>query len=204
MDDSNNTNKKESNSFNLKQVWLILGTVVSVVFILYFINFNSSAIKNQDWLSIYQNLSKDTGTWGTFGDYVGGILNPVIAAFAFYLIAKTYELQKRELEATRSLLEISTDAQENQIKLAALTALLNSNFTRISLLEAERLRLFESKSRNPEPKNSEGIREVAMSILRGDYGEYTKTREDYINEEIISLSKKNNDLIAEIEAFSKK
>ncbi len=55
------------------------------------------------------------------------------------MIAKTYELQKRELEATRSLLEVSTDAQKNQIKLAALTALLNSNLTKVGLLESEKV-----------------------------------------------------------------
>jgi large-conductance mechanosensitive channel len=183
---------------------LTLISVVLIVIVFYFVNFNTHILKDHTWWNVYQNLSKDTGVWGTFGDYVGGILNPVIAAFAFYLIAKTYELQKTELEETRKLLEVSTNAQKDQIKLAALTALLNSNFTRISLLEAEMLRLLESKSRNPEPKNPGDIHNVAMSILRGDYGKYTKGREDYIKEEINNIFNKNNELISEIEGFSKK
>ena len=86
----------------------------------YFFNFNFHLLKNENWRTFLK--SENTGSWGTFGDYVGGILNPVIAAFAFYLIAKTYELQKTELEETRKLLKVSTDAQNKQIKLAALTA----------------------------------------------------------------------------------
>jgi hypothetical protein len=99
------------------------------VFGSYFLNFND-------------RLSSDNQVWGTFGDYIGGILNPIIAAFAFYLIAKTYELQKRELVETRNLLEISTKAQKQQIQLAALTSLLNSGLMKIDLLRNEKLELW--------------------------------------------------------------
>jgi large-conductance mechanosensitive channel len=89
MNDSNRTSKTDSNGINTKGVLVTLIAFVLLVLGFYFFNFND-------------RLSDQNGVWGTFGDYVGGILNPVIAAFAFYLIAKTYELQKRELEATRS------------------------------------------------------------------------------------------------------
>ena len=143
----------DSNSSNIKTGWVlaILIGIVLLVVGFYFFNFNSQILKNEDWSDIFKNLSKETGSWGTFGDYVGGILNPVIAAFAFYLIAKTYELQKRELESTRSLLEVSTDAQNKQIKLAALTALLNSNLMRIDTLKAESF-VFKGKLPIPQKK----------------------------------------------------
>ena len=88
--------------------------------------------------NFHGGLSTENGVWGTFGDYVGGILNPLIAAFAFYLIAKTYELQKTELEETRKLLEDSRDTQDKQLKIAALTTLLKSNLTNISILQSEK------------------------------------------------------------------
>ncbi|MEC4749776.1 hypothetical protein [Methylomicrobium sp. Wu6] len=204
MINSNSTNKTESNEIDTKWILLILISAVLIIIVFYFVNFNSHLLNGEEWWKVFQNLSNNTGAWGTFGDYVGGILNPVIAAFAFYLIAKTYELQKRELKTTTSLLKVSTDAQKDQIKLAALTALLNSNFTRISLLEAEKLRLLESKSRNPRVINIDNFRETAISVLDEDYGKYTKGREDYIRDEINDLSSKSNELIAQIEAFSKK
>ena len=151
----------------------------------------------------HYRLSDKNEVWGTFGDYFGGILNPVIAAFAFYLIAKTYELQKRELEETRKLLKISTDAQNNQVKLAVLTALLNSNLTRITLLESEKLSLLESEFRNPQPTEYKHINTTIRSVLDGTYGEYIKTRKDYVNDEVNVLKTKNIKLEAQIEAFMK-
>ena len=146
----------DSNSSNIKTGWVlaILIGIVLVVVGFYFFNFNFHLLKNENWPDIFKNLSKNTGSWGTFGDYVGGILNPVIAAFAFYLIAETYKLQKRELESTSSLLEVSTDAQNKQIKLAALTALLNSNLMRIDTLKAES---FVFKGKLPIPKEKSVI-----------------------------------------------
>jgi large-conductance mechanosensitive channel len=118
-----------SNNINTKGVIGVLCLIVSGVLVIYVSKF-------------HYPLSKTHADWGTFGDYFGGILNPIIAAFAFYLIAKTYELQKRELEETRKLLKVSTDAQNQQIKLAALTASLNSNLTNISILQSEKSSLF--------------------------------------------------------------
>ncbi|MFA5920610.1 MAG: hypothetical protein WC856_04895 [Methylococcaceae bacterium] len=152
----------------------------------YFFNFNSQILKNEDWWNVFQNLSKNTGNWGTFGDYVGGILNPVIAAFAFYLIRETYKLQKTELKETRKLLKVSTDAQNDQVKLAALTALLNSNLTRISLLKSEKTEVWNEIpiKRRPQSTDSRSIGDLtqfdgdwSLSFLRKitlKYGGFVK------------------------------
>lgn len=113
-------------SFARKHPLVVVIGIMLVVFSFYFAKFHNG-------------FSDTNGDWGTFGDYVGGILNPVIASFAFYLIAKTYELQETELKETRKLLKVSTDAQNKQVKLAVLTALFNSNLTRIDLLESQKI-----------------------------------------------------------------
>ena len=120
--------------------------IMLVVFSFYFAKFHNG-------------FSDTKGDWGTFGDYVDGILNPVIAAFAFYLIAesyklqiKAYDLQKTELAETRKLLKVSTDAQNDQVKLAALTALFNSNLTRIGLLKSERIELLNGIPAHQRPQ----------------------------------------------------
>ncbi len=144
----------DSNLSNIKTGWVltILIGIVFLIVIFYAINFNFDMLKNENWSGIFKNLSKNTGNWGAFGDYAGGILNPVIAAFAFYLIAKTYELQKTELEATRELLKDSIDTQDKQLEIAALTALLNSNLTNISALKSEISFLFNIIINNNEDK----------------------------------------------------
>lgn len=96
-------NKLHSNDISTKKVITIIGFIVFVVVVFYFANFHNG-------------LSKTNADWGAFGDYVGGILNPVIAAFAFYLIAKTYELQKRELKlSTDALNDLRTDEEINSL-----------------------------------------------------------------------------------------
>lgn len=183
----------------------ILIGIGSIIVGCYFFNFNSHILQNESWWKVFQNLSADTGNWGTFGDYVGGILNPVIAAFAFYLIAETYklqtkayDLQKTELEETRKLLKVSTDAQNDQVKLAALTALLNSNFTRISSLTSEKTELFkqqdivESNIFPPEHFMAQDQRDHLSEIRR-----MLIETENKINE----LKEKNNRLEGQIEVF---
>jgi hypothetical protein len=178
--------------------------------LLIFFNFNFHLLKDHSWWNAYQNLSKTTGAWGEFGDYVGGILNPIIAFFAFYLIKITYQLQKKELEATRNLLKISNNAQHNQIKLAALTALLNSNLVHIDLLKSEKASLLNGKVPKPDDTDSQSnenspefnkacreVRERNSPEARRQY------RIQDIDTEIADLTKKNDGLIERIENFLK-
>jgi large-conductance mechanosensitive channel len=176
MSNSNKENKLLNSDIDSKKIVVVIGFIVLIIVGFYFYNFHNG-------------LSKDNGVWGTFGDYVGGILNPVIAAFAFYLIAKTYELQKTELEATRCLLEASTNAQKEQIKLAALTALLNSNLTRISILESEKIAVDQSRP-PPQSRNFRG-----SSSMSSDEYDRIKAGHDFANEKIEEIRNKINCLV---------
>jgi len=50
-------------------------------------------------------ISQETGNWGTFGDYIGGILNPLISFTALLYLIKAYRSQKQELEGTKDVLQ---------------------------------------------------------------------------------------------------
>jgi len=67
-------------------------------------------------------LSEDPGAWGQFGDFVGGILNPLVAFFAFYWLATSVILQKSELADSRRALVASQRAQQLQANTALATA----------------------------------------------------------------------------------
>lgn len=74
----------------------------------------------------------DSDKWGAFGDFFGGILNPIVAFAAFYWLTQSVKLQKQELFETRLELKKSADAQSllvdsgrDSVRLAALTALAN-------------------------------------------------------------------------------
>lgn len=81
--------------------------------------------------------------WGQFGDYIGGLLNPLIAFLAFYWLTQSVLLQKEELSETRKALTESASAQSNQVKLAARTAEINASSALLASYNSDLLRLSE-------------------------------------------------------------
>ncbi|WP_313334029.1 hypothetical protein [Comamonas sp.] len=95
-----------------------------------------------------QSAATDASTWGTFGDFVGGLMNPVVAFAAFFWLTESVKIQKQELADTRAELAEATRAQNELVKngrdsvnLAALAALLNANNTKIDLINQRLNRL---------------------------------------------------------------
>lgn len=85
---------------------------------------------------IYHSIpvSIDSGDWGTLGDFIGGILNPIIAFSAFYWLTKSVRIQKEELGETRAILNGTLAAQSAQIRISAYTALISSTTSEIDVL----------------------------------------------------------------------
>jgi phosphate/sulfate permease len=52
--------------------------------------------------------SSDPGSWGQFGDYVGGLLNPLVATAALMVLLASYRLQKRELAEMKRAMDRQT------------------------------------------------------------------------------------------------
>ena len=112
---------------------LLLGSAAAaivVVIVLYRFHFNGP-------------LTADSGTWGEFGDFFGGTLNPIFAFLSFTALVVTLAIQTRqldvsvrqleasqkELESTRLELQRSADSQAataaaltRQAEMAALSA----------------------------------------------------------------------------------
>lgn len=59
-------------------------------------------------------ISKDTGNWGAFGDFVGGTLNPMLAFLSLIAILTTIKYQTKELKASTRELSISSQALKDQ------------------------------------------------------------------------------------------
>ena len=68
------------------------------------------------WFYFINNLplSTDSSIWGTFGDFIGGILNPLIALLAFYWLTQSVLIQKTELSETQKVLKETEKAQKEQ------------------------------------------------------------------------------------------
>ena len=88
-----------------------------------------------------QNLSTDSSVWGSFGDFVGGLLNPLIAYSAFYWLTVSVIVQKQELAETKKALIDSSLAQQEQVEATRLNTkieAINMRFNKLNIaLEAE-------------------------------------------------------------------
>ncbi len=93
--------KVEAVPFGLR---CLVGCAIVLAFVLiglYFFNFNAA-------------LSNDQGVWGEFGDFIGGILNPLFSIIALFALLHTIKLQSFELNKSTEQLERSAEALTSQ------------------------------------------------------------------------------------------
>lgn len=84
---------------------LLIGSLIVLLPSIYFV-----------WFYLLNDvpLSPTAASWGTFGDYIGGILNPLVAFSAFIWLTRSVLIQKTELEDTKLALVASQKAQQEQ------------------------------------------------------------------------------------------
>lgn len=70
------------------------------------------------YIAYFKNLSvtNDSVTWGTFGDYLGGTLNPIISFLALIGLLYTIHQQAQEMQATREELKQAAEQQRQQVE----------------------------------------------------------------------------------------
>jgi hypothetical protein len=104
------------------------------------------------WFVIFNRvpLSADSAHWGQFGDFVGGILNPLIAFSALFWLTHSVKLQKTELKETRKALEESAGSQtrhasaaEKSMRISGYTAILNAAVVENQTLQEYALMLID-------------------------------------------------------------
>jgi len=95
--------------------------------------------------------SDNNAAWGAFGDYIGGLLNPIIAFFALIALLLAIYIQKVELKAAREQLtetnQVMKDTRthyENEAKKSELNNILEKTGDRLDKLIIENLPLSSS------------------------------------------------------------
>jgi len=86
------------------------------------------------WLINGHGFSQDSAIWGSFGDFVGGILNPLIAFCAFYWLTISVSIQKAELKDTKQALVDSSMAHKKQSWLIENQIKINTEQTRLTAI----------------------------------------------------------------------
>lgn len=59
-------------------------------------------------------ITENPGAWGTFGDFLGGLLNPLVSTLTLFVAVSVWRLQKVELEQTKQALEEQAKTAEQQ------------------------------------------------------------------------------------------
>lgn len=80
--------------------------------------------------------SADHEVWGTFGDYVGGTLNPLLSFCALISLILALVLQSKELEQSRMQLSKAADAHELQARYYAIEQQREDIHRLVSILSA--------------------------------------------------------------------
>jgi len=69
------------------------------------------------WFSLVNNVPaerSDTAKWGAFGDFVGGLLNPVVAFLALFWLTRSIAIQREELRDTKRALSDQAETARKQ------------------------------------------------------------------------------------------
>lgn len=69
-------------------------------------------------LQFFGPLSTEVSVWAQFGDYFGGMLNPVVGLAALIALLETLQLQRRELKASIEELRRTAEAAISQARVA--------------------------------------------------------------------------------------
>ena len=86
---------KNFKKLNIKKFILIAVSIFCVIIIVYTSNFYD------------HSLSDKSADWGTFGDFIGGTLNPTLAFLSLIAILNTINIQSKELSNSSRALENS-------------------------------------------------------------------------------------------------
>lgn len=111
-DDDSNASQAEDNG----KLWLflILGVVAFVTAVSVLMAIHLAASSEGVQASLFSYSKQDLGT---VGDFLGGIINPILAFLTIFLLVWSINLQLDELRATKNEMKRSADAQENTSKL---------------------------------------------------------------------------------------
>jgi hypothetical protein len=83
-----------------------------------------------------QALSADPQHWGQFGDYIGGLLNPIVAFAALLLLVESIRIQRKELAETKEAITRQADTAAIATEIAALTGLIQTGSAEVEMHRA--------------------------------------------------------------------
>jgi len=111
MNESKNINDDSDEKSDQSIIWLLVSVgvlaIIAIITALYY--YDSHVTTGIGGLSGVRREE-----WGQFGDYVGGVLNPLLSFLALVAVLIAVVLQNKELQHSREELKRSSQALEEQ------------------------------------------------------------------------------------------
>lgn len=130
--------------------------------------------------------------WGQFGDFIGGLLNPIFALLAFFALLITIVIQSRELSVTTEELKKSAAALEEQGKSLKIQNFENTFFHMVRLHNDIVMDMDTSEQRSELHKGRDCFR-VFYEKFMLIYHKTVKTT--HVNQEKTSTAESQEELI---------
>ncbi len=125
----------EQNEKNYLWILLLVVIVVAIAVVCWYFFFT------KDVMYIYPATGQtENEVLGQAGDYIGGILNPLIGLVTVYLLYRTYVTQKKELKETTEAMKTQTEIANKQLMLS------RDEHSRVQLIEIIRNEYSEFES----------------------------------------------------------
>ncbi|HEY9030177.1 MAG TPA: hypothetical protein VIM93_02350 [Kangiella sp.] len=96
-DESNNKGNEKTNN------WIFVFAIIALILLV---------ILPYVYFHLELAFAADPKAWALFGDYLGGVLNPLLTIFAVWLVYKTYRFQQDEFAKTFEHMESSARSQK--------------------------------------------------------------------------------------------
>ncbi len=118
-------------------LFIITLLLTTSVFLAYFSNFHGG-------------ISKANGDWGTFGDFIGGTLNPIFGFISVVLLFYAVTLQRKELKETKEALQSQSESAKTTTEIQLINAIHShlENDLRLQITELERAETQLTKESN--------------------------------------------------------
>lgn len=154
------SDKKQKKKIDpLDVVFGVACLLVMAVLLAYWLNFKGHPI------------SAEVDNWGVFGDYVGGLINPILGFFSFMALLITLDLQRKQLNKSEEQLELNREElrlTREELKKAA-DAQIDSAKVMDEQLKTQFLQQFDSLFFNLLGKLSQKLDELEKNKVLDDF-----------------------------------
>lgn len=121
--------------------------------------------------------AQDAEKWGQFGDFIGGLLNPLVAFAAFYWLTQSVKLQLIEMKGAHDALDKQATNSDIQVEISAQAAIVSALQYQIDVLD-RKINLVDSENKILEEELAQQIENFSLysdQLEPEDYqaGEYS-------------------------------